>query len=176
MTQPGFTLFDTMIGRCGIAWTDHGVVAVQLPEASAQRTRERLLERLPYAQEAQPQPVVRGAMDGIVALLRGEPCDLSTVLLDMTSVPPFHRRVYDVARSIPPGVTLAYGEVAAEAGSPGAARAVGQALRRNPFAIIVPCHRVVAAGGKVGGFSANGGITTKLRMLAAEGTHVDALH
>ena len=94
------------------------------------------------------------AIDGVVALLRGEPCELERVTLDMDGVPPFHRRVYEVARTIPPGTTLSYGEVAARMGEPGAARDVGQALGQNPFAIIVPCHRVLAANGKVGGFSA----------------------
>jgi methylated-DNA-[protein]-cysteine S-methyltransferase len=91
------------------------------------------------------------------------------VALDMEGVPPFHRRVYEAARQVPPGQTLSYGEIAARAGSPGSARAVGQALGRNPFAILVPCHRVLAANGKLGGFSANGGVDTKRRMLAIEG-------
>jgi methylated-DNA-[protein]-cysteine S-methyltransferase len=112
---------------------------------------------------------VRRAIDGIVALLRGEASDLSAVALDMNAVPAFHRRVYDAARGVAPGSTVTYGEIAARLGEPGAARAVGQALGRNPFAIIVPCHRVLAAGGKVGGFSANGGVATKLRLLSIEG-------
>ena len=169
MTGHGFALFDTAIGRCGIAWGGRGVVGVQLPEAREIETRARLLLRFPGAREAPPPPDVRRAIGGIVALLRGEPSDLSAVALDMDCVPPFHRRVYEVARTIPPGATLSYGDVAARLGEPGAARAVGQALGRNPFAIVVPCHRVLAAGGEVGGFSANGGITTKLRLLALEG-------
>jgi methylated-DNA-[protein]-cysteine S-methyltransferase len=112
---------------------------------------------------------VQRALDGIVALLLGEASDLSAVALDLDRVPPFHRRVYEVARTIPPGATLSYGEIALRLGAPGSARAVGQALGRNPFAIVVPCHRVLAAGGKVGGFSANGGIATKLRLLSIEG-------
>ncbi|MGH6794019.1 MAG: methylated-DNA--[protein]-cysteine S-methyltransferase, partial [Methylocella sp.] len=95
--------------------------------------------------------------------------ELSSVLLDMDLVPPFHRRVYEAARSIPRGGTMTYGALAARAGDAGSARAVGQALARNPFAIVVPCHRVVAAGGKIGGFSASGGIATKCRLLAIEG-------
>src|SRR5207247_4929923 len=99
----------------------------------------------------------------------GEASDLSAVALDMERVSPFHRRVYQVARTIPPGATLSYGDIAAHLGARGLARAVGQALGRNPFAIVVPCHRVLAAGGKAGGFSANGGIATKLRLLGIEG-------
>jgi O-6-methylguanine DNA methyltransferase len=121
------------------------------------------------ARAASPAPDVQSAIDGIVALVGGEASDLSAVALDMERVPPFDRRVYEVARTIPPGATHSYGEIAARLGAPGAARAVGQALGQNPFAIVVPCHRVLAAGGKPGGFSANGGITTKLRLLAIEG-------
>ncbi len=169
MTIYGFTLFETAIGRCGIAWSGRGVVRVQLPEASEVETRARLLRRFPDAREAPPPPDVQRALNGIVALLRGEASDLSTIALDMERVPPFHRRVYEVARSIPPGATLSYGDIAARLGAPGSARAVGQALGRNPFALIVPCHRVLAAGGKLGGFSANGGVTTKLHLLSIEG-------
>jgi len=168
-TGRGFRLFDTAIGRCGIAWGPRGVVAVQLPEATEGRTRARLLRRLPEAREAAPPPEVQGALDGIVALLRGEGIDLAGVTLDMDGVPAFDRSVYEIARTIPPGATLSYGEIAARLGARGAARDVGQALGRNPFAIVVPCHRVVAAGGKTGGFSARGGVSTKLRLLAIEG-------
>ena len=165
----GFTLFETAIGRCGVAWSDRGLVGVQLPEATEVEARERMLRRFPAAAETPPPPKVQLAIDAIVALLQGEPSDLSAIALDMEGVAPFHRRVYEVARTIPPGKTLAYGDVAARAGAAGAARAVGQALGRNPFPIIVPCHRVVAAGGKIGGFSAHGGTATKRRMLAIEG-------
>jgi methylated-DNA-[protein]-cysteine S-methyltransferase len=151
-----FILFETAIGRCGIAWGARGVVGVQLPELSERATRTRLLRRFPGASAALPSPEVQSAVDGIVTLLSGEATDLSDVVLDMDDLPPFHRRVYALVRAIPPGATLSYGEVAARLGAPGAARAVGQALGRNPFALIVPCHRVLAAGGKLGGFSANG--------------------
>jgi len=169
MTDRGFALFDTAIGRCGIAWGERGVVGVQLPEASEPATRARLRRRFPGAREAPPPPAAAQALEGITALLRGQGGDLAAVVLDMDRVPAFHRRVYDVARTIPPGATLSYGDIASRLGAPGSARAVGQALGRNPFAIIVPCHRVLAAGGKSGGFSANGGVTTKLRLLAIEG-------
>jgi len=173
MTAHGFALFDTVIGRCGIAWGGRGVVGVQLPEATELGTRARVLRRFPEAREAPPPPDVQRALDGIGALLRGEARDLSAVALDMGHVPPFHRRVYEIARTIPPGTTLSYGDLALRLGAPGTARAVGQALGRNPFAIIVPCHRVLAAGGRVGGFSANGGATTKLRLLALEGAQAN---
>ena len=168
MTGRGYALFDTAIGRCGIAWGGGGIVGLQLPEAREQATRARVLARFPGAREGQPPPDVKRAQRGIISLLRGEASDLSRVALDMDGVPPFHRRVYQLARTIPPGRTLSYGEIAARLGAPGSARAVGQALGRNPFAIVVPCHRVLAAGGKLGGFSANGGITTKLRLLSLE--------
>jgi methylated-DNA-[protein]-cysteine S-methyltransferase len=168
MTAIGFALFETAIGGCAIAWSGAGIVALQLPEANDQRTRARLRRRWPHAQEEPPPPAVQCAIDRIVALLSGAATDLSAVVLDMERVPEFDRRVYEVARTIAPGETLAYGQIAARLGDPGAAREVGQALGRNPFAVIVPCHRVVAAGGKTGGFSANGGVTTKLRMLEIE--------
>jgi len=174
MTDHGFTLFDTAVGRCGIAWGGRGIVRVQLPEADDAATRARLIERLPEARAAPPPSDVAQARDGIVALLRGEPRDLAGIALDMAGLPPFHRRVYALARTIPPGQTLSYGELAARLGVSGAARAVGQALGRNPFAIVVPCHRVLAAGGKLGGFSADGGIATKLRLLAIEGARAPA--
>jgi methylated-DNA-[protein]-cysteine S-methyltransferase len=164
-----FSLFDTAIGRCAIAWGARGIARVQLPETDEPTTRARMQQRFPGAPESPPPPEVARARDLVVAFLRGEPSDLSSVLLDMDPVPPFHRRVYEATRSIPCGATMTYGALAAQAGVAGAARAVGQALARNPFAIIVPCHRVVAAGGRVGGFSANGGATTKLRLLAIEG-------
>jgi methylated-DNA-[protein]-cysteine S-methyltransferase len=167
--MPGYALFDTAIGRCGIAWAGDSIVRVQLPEACDADTRARLHDHIADVREGEPPPGVRRAIDGIVASLRGEPNDLEHLTLDMDALPPFHRRVYEVVRTIPPGETMSYGEVAEEVGSPGAARAVGQALGRNPYAVVVPCHRVLAAGGKTGGFSAVGGVSTKLRMLAAEG-------
>lgn len=169
MTALGFTLFDTTIGRCGIAWGGRGVVRVQLPERGKEKTRARMLRQFPNAAEASPPPAVQQALDGIVAHLKGEARDLSTIALDMGQVPPFHRRVYAAARSIPSGETLSYGAVAARLGQPKAARAVGQALRRNPFPIVVPCHRVLGSGGKLGGFTADGGLATKLRLLSIEG-------
>jgi O-6-methylguanine DNA methyltransferase len=173
MMASGFTLFDTAIGRCGVAWGERGVAGVQLPEAGERETRARMLQRFPAAGEAPPPPVAQHAIDRIMALLRGEVSDLSTIALDMDQVPAFHRRVYEAARDIPPGMTLSYGDIAARVGAPGAARAVGQALGRNPFPIVVPCHRVLAAGGKIGGFSAQGGIATKRRMLAIEGAQLN---
>ena len=168
MTAHGFTLFDTSIGRCGIAWSERGILGVQLPESREAETRARLLRDYPDTVEASPPPDIQRALDHIVALLAGEAADLSIAVLDMHRVPPFHRRVYEVARTIPPGATLSYGELAKQMGTGGSARSVGQALGRNPFAIVVPCHRVLAASGKIGGFSANGGIATKLRMLSIE--------
>jgi O-6-methylguanine DNA methyltransferase len=169
MVANGFTLFDTALGRCGIAWGERGVVGIQLPEAGASETRARMLHRFPAAGEAAAPANVQRAVESIVALLQGEASDLSEIVLDMEGVPPFHRRVYEVARTIPPGRTLSYGDIAAQLGARGAARAVGQALGHNPFPIVVPCHRVLAAGGKIGGFSAEGGTMTKRRMLAIEG-------
>jgi methylated-DNA-[protein]-cysteine S-methyltransferase len=171
----GFTLFDTAIGLCGIAWHGGRIAGVQLPEESELKTRARLQRRCPSAREASPPPEVERAISAIVALLRGEPSDLSAIALDMEGVPAFERRVYEVARTIPPSATLSYGEIAARLGDRAMARDVGQALGRNPFPLIVPCHRVLAAGGKAGGFSANGGLTTKLRLLSIERARTSAI-
>ena len=161
--------FATTIGRCGIAWSDRGVVGVQLPEATEAATRAQLQRRFPDADEAPPTPPLQAAIDGIVALLEGEDAgDLSEIELDLRAVPAFNAAVYRVARTIPPGGTLTYGEIAARLDDPGAARAVGQALGANPVPIIVPCHRVLAAGGRAGGFSAPGGVMTKLKLLEIE--------
>jgi methylated-DNA-[protein]-cysteine S-methyltransferase len=169
MTAQGYTLFETPIGPCGMAWGSQGLIGFQLPEASAKDTRARMARRFPEALERVPPPGVQRAVDAVLGLLQGEGTDLTAIPLDMQGVPEFHQRIYQVTRAIPPGSTLSYGEVAARAGAPGAARAVGRALGRNPFAVIVPCHRVLAAGGKVGGFSANGGLATKIKLLAIEG-------
>ena len=150
------------------------MVGVQLPEASEAKTQARMRRRFPEARESSPPAPVQRAIEGIVALLHGEAIDLAAVALDMEGVPPFDRRVYEVARTIAPGATLAYGDIAARLGAPGEARAVGQALGHNPFPIVVPCHRVLAAGGKLGGFSANGGIATKLRLLSIERARTSA--
>lgn len=168
MSAAGFTLFDTAIGACGIAWGARGIVGVQLPERSEAATRARLARRFPGAPDSAPPPAVTDAIRRIVALLAGEASDLSPIALDTSAVPDLNARVYDVARSIPPGETLTYGEIAKRIGEPGEARAVGRALGQNPFPIVVPCHRVLSASGKAGGFSAPGGLDTKMRMLTIE--------
>jgi methylated-DNA-[protein]-cysteine S-methyltransferase len=169
MSVSEFALFDTPIGRCGVAWGDAGIRGLQLPAAGPRATRARMRARFPEARESDPPATVRATIAAIGRLLRGEAVDLTDVALDLDGVPSFHRQVYDAARRIPPGTTLSYGEIATRIGAPGSARAVGQALGRNPFPIVVPCHRVLAAGGKTGGFTATGGVTTKLRMLKLEG-------
>ena len=168
MTPTGFALFDTEVGRCGIAWSARGIAGVQLPEGSDLAMRARMLRRFPGARETPPPAGVRPAIDAMGALLRGESSDLRSIPLDLDGIAPFEQSVYEIARTIPPGTTLSYGEIARRLGAPGAAREVGQALGRNPFPIVVPCHRVVAAGGKLGGFSARGGAATKRRLLSVE--------
>ncbi|WP_445501572.1 methylated-DNA--[protein]-cysteine S-methyltransferase [Microvirga sp. G4-2] len=167
-----YTLFDTPIGVCGLAWNGRGVVGLQLPEDNASKTRSRIAKRFPGISEASPPADIQQIIADVIALLKGEARDLSNVPLDMEGVPELHRRVYEVALSIPPGRVLTYGEIASRLGV-GNARLIGQALGKNPFAVIVPCHRVVAAGGKLGGFSANGGSMTKRRLLAIEGARRD---
>lgn len=169
-----YTLFDTAIGRCGIAWGARGVMGVQLPERSDETTRTRVMRHCPTAEEAAAPPKsIQHAIDDIAALMRGEKKSLRAISLDLVRVPAFNTRVYQTTRAIPPGQTRTYGEIARAIGEPDGARAVGQALGRNPFAIVVPCHRVVGANDKLVGFSANGGIATKLKMLMIEGWRAD---
>lgn len=175
MTTQGFKLFDTALGRCGIVWGKRGVVGVQLPEATVRETRARIRQRYSGALEEVPPAAVQLAIDGIIGVLNGESRGLENVELDMEGLPPFNRRVYEITRKISPGKTLSYGEIAVRLGARGAARAVGQALGKNPFAIVVPCHRVLAATGKMTGFSAHGGVSTKLRLLSIEGAQAGNL-
>jgi methylated-DNA-[protein]-cysteine S-methyltransferase len=173
MTGHSFAIFDTAIGRCGIIWGARGINGVQLPMGSEDNTRTRIRQAHGECAEAPPPPEVKSAIDGIVELLAGKPNDLSDVVLDLDGVPEFNRGVYDIARTIPPGQTMTYGDIARRLGGVELSRDVGQALGRNPCPIVVPCHRVLAAGGKPGGFSANGGVVTKLKMLAIEGAVVN---
>lgn len=164
-----YALFDTAIGSCGVVWGERGLVGVHLPDGNPARTRAGVARRFPGASPAEPTPEVQHAIDGIVALLGGEKRDLREIVLDVDGLPDFNRRVYELARAIPPGATRTYGEIATRLGTPGMARAVGQALGQNPWPIVVPCHRVLAADGGMGGFSAPGGVSTKRRMLEIEG-------
>ena len=173
MTGHSFAIFDTSIGRCGIVWGARGINGVQLPMGSEDKTRTRVRQRQGELVEAPPPAEVQRAIDGIVELLAGKPNDLADVVLDLDGVPEFNRGVYDIARGIPPGKTLTYGDIAKKLGGVELSRDVGQALGRNPCPIVVPCHRVLAAGNKPGGFSANGGVVTKLKMLAIEGAAVN---
>jgi len=166
--ETGFTLFDTPIGRCAIAWSPRGITRILLPATRDADLRTRMT-RDTGASEADAPAEVRQAIQAIASLLTTGREDLSRLVLDMDGVAPFQRRVYEATRTIPPGETLTYGEIARRLGAPGMSRAVGQALGRNPFSIVVPCHRVLASDGRLGGFSAPGGITTKLRLLTLEG-------
>ncbi len=172
----GLALFDTAIGRCGVAWGEHGLLGVQLPEPSDSATRARLRKKAPAAKEALPPAEIVHACAAMKSLLSGDPVDLSFIALDMTDIPDFNRGVYDIAREIAPGETLTYGDIAARLGDKLLSQAVGKALGQNPFPIVIPCHRVVAANGKTGGFSANGGVTTKFRMLTIERAKIAGKH
>jgi methylated-DNA-[protein]-cysteine S-methyltransferase len=174
MAWRGYTVFDTMIGRCGIAWGDIGVIGVQLPEAREIETRRRLFRLYPEARELRPPLNVEMAIEGIVALLRGEPADLSEVILDMTGIPAFNARVYAFTRTIPRGETRSYGEVATNLRASGAVHSVEQAISRNPFMIIVPCYRVLEAGGYADKISPHGGTISKRRLLSIEGANASA--
>ncbi|MBN8992365.1 MAG: methylated-DNA--[protein]-cysteine S-methyltransferase [Rhizobiales bacterium] len=174
MVGRGYCIFDTGIGRCGIAWGDLGIVGVQLPEAREIDTRRRLFQLYPDARELRPPENAEVAIEGIALLLRGGACDLSGVMLDMTGIPAFNQRVYALARSIPRGETRTYAEIANALRASGAVYSVAQAIARNPFMIIVPCHRVLEAGHYADKISPNGGAISKRRLLSLEGTHPTA--
>jgi methylated-DNA-[protein]-cysteine S-methyltransferase len=169
MTGRGYTIFDTGIGRCGIAWGPSGIVGVQLAEAREIDTRRRLFQLYPDARELRAPQDVETAIEGIAALLRGEIVDLSDVILDMTGIPVFSQRVYALARAIPRGETRTYAEIASALRASGAVHSVTQAIARNPFMIIVPCHRVLEAGHYADKISPNGGAISKRRLLSIEG-------
>ncbi|MGW4483383.1 methylated-DNA--[protein]-cysteine S-methyltransferase [Amycolatopsis sp. NPDC004368] len=169
----GYTVFDTPLGACGLAWREGTIIGTALPGGSPASTRAFLARRFPDAEEGAPPPEIQIAVERITELLSGGHPDLSGLPLDFAGVPEFNRRAYEAALRIPPGRTRTYGDLAHELGLPGAAQAVGQAMGANPFPIIVPCHRVLAAGGKHGGFSAPGGVETKRRMLVIEGALPD---
>lgn len=168
-----YALFPTALGACGVAWRGDAVIATRLPYADAAEMHRRLAART-GATAAEPPPVIRRAVAAMTALLAGEPADLRAVTCDLAGVEPFAAEVYAAARAIPAGATATYGEIAARLGGRHLARAVGRALGRNPVPLIVPCHRVMGAGGKLTGFSGPGGVRTKLRLLAIEGARTGA--
>ncbi|WP_293904853.1 methylated-DNA--[protein]-cysteine S-methyltransferase [Phenylobacterium sp.] len=172
MTQ--YALFDTDIGWAGIAWGEAGLVGVHLPDRDPETARRSFLRRFPELAEAEVPARLSTTVEAIRALMRGAKADLTAAPLDLSRTPEFDARVYEIARAIPPGETLTYGELAVRLGDRLLAREVGAALGRNPWPIVVPCHRVTAAGGKPGGFSARGGVNTKLKLLGIEGARAAA--
>jgi methylated-DNA-[protein]-cysteine S-methyltransferase len=171
MAKIAFTLFHSPIGVCSLVWRsdDNVVVGLRLPEASPAATRARIERRWPGAEEHVAPTAIRAIIDRVLDLLGGKLVDLADVPLDFGDSPEFHQRAYAIARTIPPGRTMTYGEIAKRLGAPHESREVGQAMGKNPIAIIMPCHRVLGADGKMGGFSANGGVATKRRILEIEG-------
>jgi methylated-DNA-[protein]-cysteine S-methyltransferase len=171
MSGHGYTIFDSAVGRCGIAWGDLGILGVQLPEARELDTRRRMYRLYPEAREQRPSVTAEIAIEGIVAILRGSAADLSAIALDMTGIPYFNQRVYQFARTIPLGETRTYAEVAGALHAAGATHSVAQAIGRNPFMIIVPCHRVLEVGNYTDQISPHGGVVSKRRLLTIEGAH-----
>lgn len=171
LVQQAYLVFETDLGACGIGWSDRGVTRLQLPESSRSATERRLRARTGSDRASDPPPI-RKAIERLQRYFAGERMDFSAIAVDLGHTGQFHRRIYEAARSLGWGETASYGELARQVGSPGAARAVGQAMGQNPVPIIIPCHRVLAAGRKIGGFSAYGGAVTKQRLLAIEGVHL----
>ncbi len=170
MAGRGYAIFDTGVGRCGIVWSDAGIVAVQLPEARELDTRRRLLRLYPEARDISPPLMIAIATQAIATALRGRDADFSEVTLDWEGVSLFNQRVYEFARSIPRGETRTYDEVAAAMRRTGAELSVAQAFAKNPFMIIVPCHRVLEAGHYADKISPYGGTISKRHLLSIEGT------
>ena len=180
MKNVAYCLFETPLGACGIAWrmaadsdSQAVVTAVQLPEATPQATEARISRKSGSNRPGIPPQQIARVIEKIRKHLEGDAQDFRDVAVDLDGVTAFFRQVYDATREIPAGQTRTYGEIAKEAGQPGAAQEVGQAMAKNPVPIIVPCHRVSAAGGKLGGFSAPGGPATKAKLLALEGATVN---
>jgi methylated-DNA-[protein]-cysteine S-methyltransferase len=170
-----YLVFETAGGVCGIAWNDAGITRFQLPMKSATATERMLLRRAPGAEPGTPTPEVAEAVAAGRRYFEGKETDFSVFKLDLGEQDPFFKRVYAAARRVRWGRTTTYGALAKELGAgPEAARDVGQAMAKNPVALIIPCHRVLAAGGKVGGFSAPGGSAAKIHMLALEGVQVES--
>ena len=170
MNGPGFALFDTAIGRCAVAWSEAGLTGVQLPEADDALAGRRLARRFPGAAASPPGAAAAAAIARISAFLAGAlDEDFTTLALDDSGIGAFERAVYRETRAIPAGATSTYGAIATALGDVRDSRRVGQALGRNPWPIVIPCHRVTGAGGWMGGFSAPGGRATKLKLLELEG-------
>ena len=170
MAGRGYAIFDTGVGRCGIVWSDAGIVAVQLPEARELETRRRLFRVYPEARDMRPPPAIEIAIEGIAGALRGRDADFSEIALDWEGVSLFNQRVYEFTRTIPRGETRTYDEVASALRRTGAEFSVAQAIARNPFMIIVPCHRVLEAGHYADKISPYGGTISKRHLLSIEGT------
>jgi methylated-DNA-[protein]-cysteine S-methyltransferase len=173
-TTHHYVVFETAGGYCGIAWNSVGITCFQLPTKTADTAKRLLLRRLPGAAPATPAPEVVEAIANAQRYFEGEKTDFSGLKLDLGQQDPFFRRIYAAARRVPWGRTTTYGTLAKELGAgPEAARDVGQAMAKNPIPLIIPCHRVLAAGGRLGGFSAPGGSTAKARMLELEGIPIE---
>ena len=162
--RPAFAVFETDLGPVAVAWSPRGLTRLVLPDKNEQSLRARMSE----ADETEPTTAVRDVIARVTRHLAGTADDFAGVELDLAGLPPFHARVYRAARGVPSGTTTTYGGLAEAMGAKGSQRAIGQALGRNPLAVIVPCHRVLAAGGGPGGFSAFGGVTTKSKLLLLE--------
>ena len=169
MDRSSYAFFDTPLGLCAIVWDARGISGTQLPEAGRGDATRRLQRRFPEAHNGPPPPAIAAAITRIAAALGGAKDDFADLVLDWRAVSAFDQAVYQEARAIPAGTTSTYGAIATALGDVRHSRRVGQALGRNPWPIVIPCHRVTGAGGWMGGFSAPGGQRTKLKLLELEG-------
>jgi len=168
-----YHVFETAMGFCAIGWSDRGVARFQLPVRSAEAGERLMRRRAPDAEPGAPPEEVAAVVAAAKRYFAGEEVDFSHVRLDFGGEDAFFARIYEALRRVGWGRTTTYGALAKDVGGPReAARDVGEAMAKNPAPLIVPCHRVLAAGGKIGGFSAPGGATTKMRMLELEGVRL----
>jgi methylated-DNA-[protein]-cysteine S-methyltransferase len=179
MKQAAYCLFDTPLGACGIAWKEQEtsrippvVTFFQLPEATRSVTDTKIAGSSGGRKARVPPPRIAGIIEKVQKHFHGDVQDFLDIVVDLDAMGPFARQVYETVRKIPPGRTKSYGELATDMNRPTAARAVGQALGRNPIPLIIPCHRVLASGKKPGGFSAHGGVETKAKLLEIEGATI----
>ena len=171
MAGRGYAIFDSGLGRCGMVWSDAGIVGVHLPETREIDTRRRLFQLYPDAREQRPPQHAQIAIEAIVKSLRGrDTTELSDLVLDMSGIPAFSQRVYEFTRTIPRGETRTYAEVAMQMRRQGTERSIALAIAKNPFMIVVPCHRVLQVGHYADKNSPYGGTISKRYLLSLEGT------
>lgn len=168
----GRHVFETALGFMAVGWSASGITRVWLAERDRAAVERRLAQRAAGVPDLAPPLAIAAVVERLKEYAAGTPVDFSGTPIDLAGVDDFRLAIYDAAKRLRYGETVTYGELARRAGHDGMARETGAALGANPLPIVIPCHRILAAGNKIGGFSAPGGSATKERMLAMEGVRV----